>query len=273
VVVNPATYDLVVDYGDIVLWDGSPVGWREHGGNRYPRFPLLECLTRAPLHRWWFLARQPEAGAVVALAKELGEDIVIEVRSEEEGFANGKFIVPHDRDLRAFANHLDALCARDGITLAMPALATVMGDRERSRDEDRRWRTLLDERRELLEGGVYRVLRDDRRREGLSGMYNGGLAALAISILLLTTMDGNALAIVLSLLSFPIAITIGSRVGRRRAATYICSHADCGCELPADAERCPRCSSKVLGTSEMTRDELLLEKRYEGYEEDESDSL
>jgi len=296
VVVNPTIYDLVVDYGDVVLWDGAPVGWREHGGKRYPRFPLLERLERAPLYRWYFVAKQPRAGAVVALAKELGDDIVIEAHSEEAfllckecaergvqpghhhghnepRFANGKFIVPHDRDLRAFANHLDALLARDGITLAIPSLAIVLGDSERQRDEDRRWRELLDERREVEEAGVYRIRRDDVRRGGLSGTYNGVLVAMGIAILLLIAMEGSALSIILALLCFPVAIAIGRRFGRRQAEDYVCSLSTCGGELPPDAGQCPRCGRKVLGTKEMTRDELMLEKRYDDDDENESEPL
>lgn len=295
VVVNATLFDLVVDYGDVVLWDGAPVGWREHDGKRYPRFPLLECLEHAPLYRWSFVAKQRHAGAVAAMAKELGDDIAIEAHSEEAfilckecaergaqpghdhhrrnepRFANGKFVVPHERDLRAFANHLDALLARDGIALAMPSLATALGDRERQRDEDRRWRELLDERREVQEAGVYRVRRDDVRRGGLTGTYNGVLAAMGVAILLLITMEGSALSIILAVLCFPVAIAVGRRFGRRQAEGYVCSLSTCGGDLPTDAEQCPRCGRKVLGTKEMTRDELMLEKRYDDDEQDESE--
>ncbi len=265
-----------VDYGDIVLWDGA---------SRHRPFPLLARLEHAPLDRWRFLARQPHAGAVSSLAPELGDDIVIDCHAQEvfllDGesprFAYGKFVVPIGIDLRAFANHLDALTARDGITLSLPGLGRALQNRERIRDDERRWTLLSNERHELLEASsevreeeletvvvserrVDRVLREELRYARASGGYLGGLAAIGVAILLVILLEGSTLSVVLSIIAFPAGIIIGGRLGRRRASRYVCSRSDCRSELPPGLERCPKCRGRVMETVDQSAAELRLER-------------
>ena len=48
-VIDSSMENVAVDYGDVVLWNGTPVD---------ERFPLLAGLARAPLHRFRFIAKQ-----------------------------------------------------------------------------------------------------------------------------------------------------------------------------------------------------------------------
>lgn len=47
VVLSPTVSPVGVDVGDVVLWDGAPVGYRREGDTQVPRFPLLVRLPPA----------------------------------------------------------------------------------------------------------------------------------------------------------------------------------------------------------------------------------
>ena len=71
-VVQTATFrDGSADYGDLVLWDGTPVGITEHEGKKVPRFPLLSVLRRGDEHRYRFVALEQDPGDVLAFGEGL----------------------------------------------------------------------------------------------------------------------------------------------------------------------------------------------------------
>lgn len=160
---NASIYDLPVDYGDIVLFDGNPVGWRDDGQTRTPRFPLLQKLRPGAFRRYRFLARQPRAGFFSDLTKSLPEETFFYVHDEQvnllcdscaregkivhdhskpESFlVSGKFVVPEPHFDAALVETLENLAGADAY-LAIPQLFHDLGDTARAERDEERWREL-----------------------------------------------------------------------------------------------------------------------------------
>jgi hypothetical protein len=152
VIMNATYNDLVVDYGDVVLFDGAPVGYRNSGERRVPRFPLLQRLREGDYHRFWFIAQQPASEAVQQLSDPdeawtfyvhseqvhwicrrcaTNEPDVPHEHSESEQSSQrvvtGKLVVRRSERLERVAAVLNN--ARDAaIYVAVPALFEELGD-------------------------------------------------------------------------------------------------------------------------------------------------
>lgn len=152
VIINATINDLVVDYGDVVLFDGAPVGYRTAGERRVPRFPLLQRLSEGEYHRFWFIAQQPKSEAMQQLS-DPNEAWTFYVHSEQvrwlcrgcatnepdaphehaEGeqpsqfIVTGKLVVRKSEPLERIAQIINA--ARDNaIHVSVPAVFKELGD-------------------------------------------------------------------------------------------------------------------------------------------------
>jgi len=151
IVVNATVHDLPVDYGDVVLFDGAPVGYRVDGDERIPRFPLLQILREGAYHRFWFIAQQPRGGQVQALSDEKNawtfyvHDEQVRMlchacaRNEKEGhnherdektephIVSGKLVIAKTTPLEDVAKVI-ANADKKKTQIAAPALFQEMGD-------------------------------------------------------------------------------------------------------------------------------------------------
>jgi hypothetical protein len=168
-IANASIHDLPVDYGDIVLFDGAPVGWRDDGTTRTPRFPLLQKLRSGAYRRYWFLAKQPRGGFFDDLAEFLPEETFFYVHDEQvnmlcddcarggkivhdhtkpESFlVSGKFVVPEHRFDSTLVETLENLAGDDAL-IAIPQLFDDLGDAARARRDEERWRVIDEARQE-----------------------------------------------------------------------------------------------------------------------------
>lgn len=168
-ITNASMYDLPVDYGDIVLFDGAPVSWRDDGTTRTPRFPLLQKLRSGAYRRYRFLARQPRGGFLTSINESLPEETFFYVHDEQvnmlcgecarggkivhdhtepESFlVSGKFVVPKDRLDSTLVEMLEKL-AGDGAVIAIPQLFHDLGDAARAARDEERWHVIEEEREE-----------------------------------------------------------------------------------------------------------------------------
>ena len=167
VVQTPTFREASIDYGDVVLWDGTPVGTFEHEGKRVPRFPLLSLLRAGDERRLRFVALEQREGEVQKLGAELaqgallfvlrariemlcarcasGEHMRKHVHSapEPHRLVYGKIVLPAASDLALFRRELDALLARhSGVQLVMPGLFEALGDAPAAGKAHQIWRGL-----------------------------------------------------------------------------------------------------------------------------------
>lgn len=167
-VVQTATFrDGSADYGDLVLWDGTPVGVTEHEGKRVPRFPLLSVLRKGDEHRFRFVALEQSEGDVLAFGQALPHEArmfvhraTIEMlcarcaagdhmrkhehlKAEPHRLVYGKMIIPGAVDLRAFRAALEpVLKSHANIQLVMPGLLEAVGDAPAAGKAHQLWRGL-----------------------------------------------------------------------------------------------------------------------------------
>ena len=159
-IVNASIYELPVDYGDIVLWDGAPVGYRVDGEERVPRFPLLQRLQTGAYRRYWFLATQPHGGALEKVNEQLpgetqfyvheeqvnmlcgecarGETVAHDHARTEASTISGKFVVPDNLVSRDFGKRLEKLIP-SGVVVAMPRFYEEAGDKRRAKIHAESW--------------------------------------------------------------------------------------------------------------------------------------
>ncbi len=167
-VVQSTTFrEASVDYGDLVLWDGVPVGMTEHEGKPVPRFPLLCVLRKGDERRLRFVALEHDAGDVQALGAQLPDEAQLFVHRakveqlcarcasgdhmrkhehtapEAHRLVYGKIVVPGSVDLKAFRVALDALLKQHSkVQLVMPALLEAVGDTQAAGKAHQMWRGL-----------------------------------------------------------------------------------------------------------------------------------
>jgi hypothetical protein len=168
-IANASIYDLPVDYGDIVLFDGAPVGWRDDGKTRTPRFPLLQKLRSGPFRRYRFLAKQPRRGFFQEIGDRLPEESFFYVHDEQVNMlcrecarggkivhdhsepeallVSGKFVVPEGALDSTLVETLEELTGDAGL-LAIPKLFHDLGDAARARRDEERWRNIEEARQE-----------------------------------------------------------------------------------------------------------------------------
>jgi tetratricopeptide (TPR) repeat protein len=166
VVQSPTFRDAPVDYGDLVLWDGAPVGAAEAAdGTRVPRFPLLEILRRGDERKWRFVALTeapdrldlleaalPEGCLVFAQRERIesgrpviGTDTFLvkprDARPIDRHLVHGKLVVPAGVEASAVAAALEALqatkvgAAPAAIAVAVPELYESLGNAKRAGQE------------------------------------------------------------------------------------------------------------------------------------------
>jgi hypothetical protein len=170
VVETPTLRDAPVDYGDVVLWDGVPVGRRELRGSDgatrvVPRFALLEIMRRGDERRMRFVALEQREGDAEALNEALPDGarlFVLAARvesvcprcaagevltkhahapAEEHRIVRGKLVAEADVDLATLARALEnAVAAKGAVSLAVPALYEALGDAKRAGREHQAYR-------------------------------------------------------------------------------------------------------------------------------------
>jgi tetratricopeptide (TPR) repeat protein len=167
-VVQSASYlEAAADYGDVVLWDGTPVGVSERAGTREPIFPILSSLRRGDELRFRFVALQQEPGQVDTLGAALPDGALLFTHHERvqmlcprcaagdalhkhaHGAAEahrlvyGKLVVAHDRPLKPLSQELGALLKRHpGVQLVIPGLYEALGDTPAAGKQHQLWRAL-----------------------------------------------------------------------------------------------------------------------------------
>jgi len=181
VVQSPSFRSAPVDWGDVVLWDGAPVGWLRSAGDAppRPRFPLLEILRHSDDRRFRFLAVRPPAAPgpgglrerVAAFQGALPADVIafpftetlervaarvpvagsVVARAErdgaeggddDEGPVIGKIVAPARVPLDVLAAGIPAAAAAAGLTVVVPELFEALGDARRAGKEHQAWRGL-----------------------------------------------------------------------------------------------------------------------------------
>jgi hypothetical protein len=164
-ILSPTVGNFFVDVGDVVLHDGAPVGYRDDGERRVPRFPVIALLRRGTQRSFRFAAAQPGRGEIAALEKHLGDGSVY-VHTEQvnwlcrECARGGKVPHQHERlkpDVRivygklvveegqigAFRAALDAvLGTRNDLALYSPDLHRALGDEIRAAADEKAWTAL-----------------------------------------------------------------------------------------------------------------------------------
>jgi hypothetical protein len=161
-VISATFYDMPVDYGDVVLFDGAPIGHRDDE-KRTPRFPLLQKLRSGAYRRYWFRAQQPERGFLERINDHLPAETFFYVHDEKvsmlchecanagkqphvheeapASLVSGKFIVPESELNERLAGALDEAIG-DSAIVAVPQLFHDLGDAARTRRDDERWQSL-----------------------------------------------------------------------------------------------------------------------------------
>jgi hypothetical protein len=177
-VVQTATFrEASVDYGDVVLWDGTPIGVTQHEGRTVPRFALLSRLRAGDEHRLRYMALEQNPGDTQTLGADLPADAQLFVHRaqvemlcarcasgehmqkhrhgapEPHRLVYGKIVIPAAQDLAAFRGELDAALARHtNVQLVMPGLYEALGDTRAAGKAHQLWRGL--ERAALKTGAV-----------------------------------------------------------------------------------------------------------------------
>ena len=167
VVQTPTFREASVDYGDLVLWDGTPVGVVEHEGKPVPRFPLLSKLRPGAERRFRFIALEQDDGDVAACARELPEPARFFLQRahvemlcprcasgehmhkhthgtpEPHRLVYGKLIVPAGLELASFRVELDAYLRKyPKVQFVIPALYEALGETKAAGKAHQLWRGL-----------------------------------------------------------------------------------------------------------------------------------
>lgn len=171
VVQSPTKRPLAADYGDLIVWDGAPIGWVKGSGGDVPRFGMLARLRAGGVTKLPFRARQPAAGVVNGLNKLLPDAVWIYVFDEEvryvcqrciehgaghegphdESFAlktqarephtiEGAVIVEPESDPAEARVLLEPLfAAMSDVVIAIPALYEAVGDATKAEAHHASW--------------------------------------------------------------------------------------------------------------------------------------
>jgi hypothetical protein len=162
VVQTPPFREAPVDFGDVVLWDGSPVGIADDGT---PRFPLLTRLRAGDEHRWRFVALEQQPGDARRVADGLPEPVRVFVQrervewmcpqcasgdafrkhdhlpTEEHRIVYGTMVAPPTLDLAAFRATYEGLLREGGkVAIALPGLYEALGDTKKAGQQHQAWR-------------------------------------------------------------------------------------------------------------------------------------
>ena len=164
VLLTPLVRDEPTDVGDVLLWDGAPVRFKEFDGRRVATFPLLKVLARGGYRRYRFRAEQEDAGLVAALEEALPRGAQLYVHDEEVAwlclkcatsgapdphehdrppvrrFVSGKLAVPPGVSLGEVRERLsESLRVRPAVRIAVPALHRDDGDLAAAARDEALW--------------------------------------------------------------------------------------------------------------------------------------
>ena len=164
VLLTPLVMDEPADVGDLLLWDGAPVRFKEFDGRRVATFPLLKVLARGGYRRYRFRAEQEDAGLVGALEDAMPRGAQLYVHDEEvtwlchqcatsgaavphehdgppaRRFVSGKLAVPPGVSLGDVRERLsESLRVRPAVKLTVPALHRDDGDLAATARDEALW--------------------------------------------------------------------------------------------------------------------------------------
>lgn len=167
VVQTPTFREASIDYGDLVLWDGTPIGVIEHEGKPVPRFPLLSKLRDGGERRIRFVALEQDEGDVEACARDLPEPGALflqrarvemlcpscasgdanhqhaHLAAEPHRLVYGKLVVPGEADLRQFRDAFEAyLKQHKKVQFILPGLHEALGETKLAGKAHQLWRGL-----------------------------------------------------------------------------------------------------------------------------------
>ena len=167
VVQTPTFREGSVDYGDLVLWDGTPVGVTELDGKPVPRFPLLGKLREGGERRFRFIALEQDEGDVAACAAALPEPARVFMQRarvemlcprcasgdhmhkhthqtpEPHRLVYGKLIVPAEVELEQFqADFSDYVRKYPKVQFVIPGLHEALGQTQAAGKAHQLWRGL-----------------------------------------------------------------------------------------------------------------------------------
>ena len=153
VVTSPTVREGIVDFGDVVLWDGTPIATTNSDGQLRPTFPLLAKLHDGTEKRFRFLAIARRDEDLEAFTTELAEqsDVFVQsarieracshcaLASPNEAEKNallhdrktvyGKIVLPEKADLKAFRALFERASKKsDGMFVALPGLYEALGE-------------------------------------------------------------------------------------------------------------------------------------------------
>lgn len=119
---TPLVMDEPADVGDLLLWDGAPVRFKEFDGKRIATFPLLSVLARGGNRRYRFRAEQEDAGLVGALEESLPRGVQLYVHDEEVTWlcarcASSGVATPHAHDRPPVRRVSGKLAVPPGVSL------------------------------------------------------------------------------------------------------------------------------------------------------------
>jgi hypothetical protein len=152
-------YDIGVDYGDVILFDGAPIIEQTYGDQKVPVFPHLATLRRNRYQRYNFAGTQQEARQIHNI--DLEWDAVVYSHTEKvrnlctQCWANpdfnhahheavdkhvvmGRIAAPPDRDPRELLRQLDAAMVElPACSIYVPELCLAADQPERAAVEER----------------------------------------------------------------------------------------------------------------------------------------
>ena len=161
VVQSPTFQDAPIDYGDLVLWDGSPVAsYKPQEGSVIPVFAMLEILRRGTERKWPFVGLERGPLQTKRLQEELPDGVRLFFQEErvdhhcpacERGeththdheasqLLRGKLVVPEEQDLEVLRGAWEQLLLDEPFAAAMPQLYETLGDTKRAGQEHQAWR-------------------------------------------------------------------------------------------------------------------------------------
>ncbi len=170
VVLNPTLYDVGGDIGDIVVWDGQPIGVVRDGDLEIPRFPALTWRGGSDVRTFRFAATVPSADALERVRTAVGDDVRVYVFEDEiellcldcvrtggpheashrapperppaSGLVHGKLVVERGRALLDVIRALEAATQAATVRLAVPQLLEAVGDEVGRRRHELLWSEL-----------------------------------------------------------------------------------------------------------------------------------
>ncbi|MBC7174316.1 MAG: tetratricopeptide repeat protein, partial [Polyangiaceae bacterium] len=176
VVASPTFRDTPLDYGDLIVWDGAPVGVAESSdGTKVPRFPLLEILRRGDERKLRFVALTEEPDRIDLLERALPEGCMVFAQREKiesarpavgtESFLvkpreasaldhhlfHGKIVAPSSVPVEQLVAAIESLRSAS-IAVSVPELYELLGDSKRAGQEHQAFRGI--ERRAEKRFGV-----------------------------------------------------------------------------------------------------------------------